>query len=141
MCSYSELMTHDSELITFRIIIAAITSNPATTYKPDEVVPVRSLSQPTRNGASQPERLPIELMSAIPPAAAVPDNSIAGICQNGEKALSTPVTPRMSAANANTGDVWNTPIKTSPTAAVRQDSAQWYRRSSFRSECRPTQTM
>jgi hypothetical protein len=35
-------------------------------------VPVRSLSHPIANDATQPEKLPIELMRAIPPAAAVP---------------------------------------------------------------------
>ena len=62
-----------------------------------------SISQPTTNGPSQPERLPIELISAMPPAAAVPASIVVGICQNGENALSTPETPRTSAANASTG--------------------------------------
>ena len=45
-------------------------------------------------GATQPEKLPIELMSAIPPAAAVPANSIGGNCQNGAPALTPPMVPR-----------------------------------------------
>jgi hypothetical protein len=45
-----------------------------------------SISQPTTNGPSHPDRLPIELISAMPPAAAVPVSSVVGICQNGERA-------------------------------------------------------
>src|SRR5690242_18864701 len=39
-----------------RINAVATASSPATAYKPDEVLPVTSLSQPTANGAAQPER-------------------------------------------------------------------------------------
>src|SRR5207245_11510868 len=91
---------------------AARTSRPATTYSPADVLPVRSISQPTANGPSQPERFPIELISAMPPAAALPVNSVVGICQNGENALSTPVTPSTSAANASAGWLPNAPMST-----------------------------
>src|SRR5215472_2165366 len=43
-------------------------------------------------GPTQPERLPIELMSAMPVAAAVPARSIVGICQNAWWPLSGAVT-------------------------------------------------
>src|SRR3954469_17015088 len=99
-----------------------------------------SSSQPTMNGPSQPERLPIELMSAMPPAAALPASSVVGSCQNGENALSTPETPTTSAANASAGVFSKTPISTKPAAAARHESAQWERRSGTRSEVRPTST-
>src|SRR5439155_5156784 len=107
-----------------RISVAATTSSPATTYSPVEVLPVKSLNHPTANGASQPDKFPIELMSAMPPAAAVPASSVVGICQKGAKALSTPVTPIIRAAKARNGKFSKTPIRISPAAAARHESAQ-----------------
>src|SRR5438105_3597590 len=103
---------------------AASTSSPATTYRPAAALPVASRSQPTMNGAIQPERFPIELISAMPAAAPVPASIMVGIGQKGANALSTPVTPSTSAANASGGACANAPIDTSPAAAATHDSAQ-----------------
>jgi hypothetical protein len=97
-----------------------------------------SLSQPTMNGATHPEKLPTELMSAIPPAAALPASSIGGNCQKGAPAARGPSVPIINAANAITGRFANTPIETRPAAHAKQGNAAWYRRSSVRSECRLT---
>ncbi len=73
------------------------TSNPAasgsndSTSKPVEVLPVASLIQPIRNGPPKPARLPIELISAIAPAAAVPDSHAVGSVQNTPKVQNTPI--------------------------------------------------
>ena len=59
--------------------LAAITSNPA-------VYPcVKSLSAPITEGATYPLRFPIELINAMPPAAAAPPSIAVGIVQNSGK--------------------------------------------------------
>ena len=46
----------------------------------------------------------------MPPAAALPESSMVGICQNGAKALRTPATARISARKESTGCAARTPI-------------------------------
>src|SRR6185437_9061787 len=78
------------------------TSNPAmsgnndSTNSPFEVEPVVSLTQPIRYGPPKPARLPIELISAIPPAAAVPDSHAVGSVQNTAKVQNTPMAATVS---------------------------------------------
>src|SRR6476619_1465649 len=48
-----------------------ISGSTASTRRPVEVEPVASLTQPIRYGPPKPARLPLELISAIAPAAAV----------------------------------------------------------------------
>jgi hypothetical protein len=61
------------------------------------VLPVTSANHPTTVGPIQPEKEPSELVSAIPPAAAVPASSIGGTCQNTTEAVSVPATATTSA--------------------------------------------
>src|SRR5882757_10889747 len=73
------------------------TSSPAasgssdSTRRPVDVLPVASLTQPTRYGPPKPARLPIELISAIAPAAAVPDSHAVGSVQNTANVQNTPI--------------------------------------------------
>src|SRR5262245_395352 len=63
-----------------------------------EIVP-----DPTRAGPAIPPTLPIELMSAIPPAAAVPVRSAVGSVQNAGSAAKVPTEPNVKATIAMTG--------------------------------------
>ena len=56
----------------------AINGRIASTSSPVEVCPVAALSQPIRYGPPKPARLPIELISAMAPAAAVPESHEVG---------------------------------------------------------------
>ena len=48
---------------------------PASTSSPSVKLPVESLIRPITDGPAKPARLPIELMMAMPPAAAAPDSA------------------------------------------------------------------
>jgi len=69
------------------------------------------------------EKLPTELMSAIPPAAALPATSIGGNCHDGAAQATAPNVPTISAANAIAGWFANTPIATRPAAHARHGIA------------------
>ena len=75
------------------------------------------------SGATQPEKLPIELMSAIPPAAAGPASSIGGNCQNDATAVAGPSVATTSAAKAMSGWFEKNPIEASPMAHAKHGSA------------------
>src|ERR1700722_11728809 len=68
-----------------------ISGSTASTRSPVEVLPVASLTQPIRYGPPKPARLPIELISAIAPAAAVPESQAVGSVQNTPKVQNTPI--------------------------------------------------
>src|ERR1700742_26509 len=68
-----------------------ISGSTANTNSPVEVLPVASLTQPIRYGPPKPARLPIELISAIAPAAAEPDSHAVGNVQNTPKVQNTPI--------------------------------------------------
>src|SRR6202022_1663999 len=74
-----------------RVRMADSTSNPATKYNPPWKLPVRSLIQPIIAGPAKPPRLPIELMVAIPAAAADPDRNIVGMLHSGGFAELMPI--------------------------------------------------
>src|SRR3954469_11064275 len=58
-------------------------SRTANMESPPRKLPVRSLTQPITHGPAKPPRFPIELMVAMPVAAAVPDRNIVGMAQRG----------------------------------------------------------
>jgi hypothetical protein len=60
----------------------ATTATPTSTSRPLVKLPVASLIMPITDGPTKPARLPIELMMAIPPAAAAPDRKAVGKVQN-----------------------------------------------------------
>src|SRR3984957_9884399 len=77
--------------------------NTASTSSPVEVLPVASFTQPIRYGPAQPARLPIELISAIAPAAAVPESHAVGNVQNTPKVQNTPIAATVSTTMVITG--------------------------------------
>ena len=70
--------------------IAAKVMVPATKNSPEVREPVWVFSQPIRVGLTKPARFPVELINAIPAAAAVPPRKEVGSAQNIGKAEITP---------------------------------------------------
>src|SRR5262245_8164492 len=62
---------------------AAMKHSSARPYRPPAKLPVASFMNPTHQGPKKPPRLPMELIQAMVPAAAVPVRNIGGIAQNG----------------------------------------------------------
>src|ERR1700733_857128 len=82
-----------------------IRGNTASTSSPVDVLPVASLTQPIRYGPPKPARLPIELISAIAPAAAVPESQAVGSVQNTPKVQNTPIAATVSTTMVMTGSL------------------------------------
>ena len=79
--------------------------------------PVLSTNTPTAYGEANPPRLPSELISAMPDAAAAPARAAAGSSQNGEIAAKMPIAATQIAINARTGLDWiRNPEATIPMA-------------------------
>src|SRR6267142_5635637 len=93
------------------------TSNAATKNNPPWKLPVISLIQPIIAGPTKPPRLPIELMVAIPAAAAEPDRNIVGMLHSGGFAELMPTLTSVSAATTEITDVAE-PASIRPTAAA-----------------------
>src|SRR5712664_210979 len=91
-------------------------------------------------GPTKPPRLPIELMVAIPAAAAEPDRNIVGILHRGGFAALMPMLTRVSAATTEITDVAE-PASIRPTAAAMQAATTCQVRSPVRSEWRAQRTM
>ena len=62
----------------------------ADTISPAVKLPVISRAKPIRVGPTNPPRLPIELIAAMPAAALRPDRNSVGKVQNGGRAAMTP---------------------------------------------------
>src|SRR5450830_283896 len=119
----------------------AANSNAATKYKPDDSEPVLVLSAPIMYGATKPARLTIELISAMPPAAAVLARKAAGIDQNTGKAARMPIAASVSAHSAMTALPSVRPVRIRPTLAMSVAMALCMRRSPVLSEWMPFQIM
>src|ERR1700753_2077371 len=63
---------------------------------------VLSLTQPIKNGPRKPDRLPSELMTAMPAAAAAPERIAVGKHQNCEMVTTTQLVTTVSAIIATT---------------------------------------
>src|SRR5258706_548532 len=61
-----------------------------TKTSPQYMLPVLALKKPMANGPTNPETLPMELINAIPEAAAYPVKKSQGIDQKGPKKLYAP---------------------------------------------------
>src|SRR5437762_12786813 len=96
--------------------------------------------RPITYGPANPARLPIELISAIPPAAAAPDRNAAG---NVQKTGRQPKIPKPATDNAAIFIVGSSSAVeiAIPADATNSGNARWNRRSSIRSERRPQNTM
>src|SRR5450756_2051462 len=116
-------------------------SSAATKYKPADSVPVDVFNAPIMKGAAKPARLPIELISAIPPAAAVPVRKTEDSDQKTGKAARMPVAPRLRANRASGALPSDSPVRARPTPPSRVAAAQWMRRSPVLSEWMPLAIM
>ena len=91
-------------------------------------------------GATKPPRLPMELIVAIPVAAAAPDRNMVGILHNGGFAQLIPMFTRVNAAIRPT--ILSAPAAiTRPTAAAIQAIMTCQARSPVLSEWRDQRTM
>src|ERR1700758_3017785 len=85
-------------------------------------------------GPTKPPRLPIELMVAIPLAAAGPARNRVGMLHNGGFAALMPILTSTSAATTEATPT-AVPANASPMAATRQAITTCHVRSLVRSEC------
>src|SRR6266581_208445 len=79
-------------------------------------------------GPTNPPTLPTELMSAIPPAPAVPERNMVGRLQNGPSVLQMPAAATHSARNAGSGCLCTRAPTVRPAAAAKAGNATWPRR-------------
>ncbi|GBQ97052.1 hypothetical protein AA23498_2805 [Acetobacter nitrogenifigens DSM 23921 = NBRC 105050] len=80
-----------------------IARNPAITIKPILNDPVLSFRYPTIDGPMNPPTVPIVLIKAIPPAAALPLRNLVGIAQKIARAEFTPTRAAVSPNSAISG--------------------------------------
>src|SRR5574338_143029 len=103
-------------------------------------LPGWSLTQPIIAGPAKPPRLPIELMVAMPVAAAAPDRNRVGMLHSGGLAQLIPTLTSVRAAIRPTM-LLAPAATTSPIAAARQARMTCQVRSPVRSEWRDHSTM
>jgi hypothetical protein len=89
----------------------------AIAISPQVKFPVQSLTRPKTYGPKNPPRLPTALISAIPPAAAVPDNIAVGSDQKHGPVDELPIEATTSIVIVKTGSVINAQAM-SPTAPI-----------------------
>src|SRR6516165_12668626 len=85
------------------VTMPAMIEHAASSTRPSVVSPVASLIQPMAYGPTKPPRLPIELINAMPPAAAEPVRKPVGRVQNVALAAYTPIAQMVRVAAARTG--------------------------------------
>src|ERR1700719_1195829 len=110
----------------------------AITYKPTSKRWVKSPIQPTRYGLTKPAKPPMELIRAIPAAAAEPASIAVGIVQESGKEDKIPAVASESATIAAETFEGNKVLKIRPTPPARAQIAKCHRRSPVRSELLPT---
>src|ERR1700682_416961 len=98
--------------------IVARSRNPETARRPVENDPVRSLNHPIIEGPMNPPRVPMELMKASPPAAAIPVRKRVGIVQNMARADVMPLKATAMPIMEMTKE-WDTIEITSPSVDIR----------------------
>src|SRR5262245_63926942 len=96
--------------------------------------------RPIAYGPAKPARLPIELISAMPPAAAAPERKAAGNVQNTGRQPKIPKPATDNAAIFIVGSS-NAVEAAMPADATNSGNARWKRRSILRSERRAQNTM
>src|SRR6478752_9684678 len=96
--------------------------------------PVRSVSQPTAYGPTNPPAVPIELMNARPPASAMPVRNRIGIVKKMPRAALIPASDTVSQPN-DTQKFVETTAQASPMAPTRHDSARFVTLLPPRSTC------
>src|SRR5262245_40492766 len=81
----------------------AMMARPAIRSRPAVKLPVASFIQPIAYGPAKPARLPIELITAMPAAAALPDKTAVGSVQNTGSVPNTPQAPMVNATIVKVG--------------------------------------
>src|SRR4029077_5647262 len=104
-----------------------------TKNNPPWKLPVRSLIQPIIAGPTKPPRFPIELMVAIPAAAAEPDRNRVGMLHSGGFDELMPILTSVSVSRTDSTVPAN-PAIARPSAASRQAPTTCQVRSPVRSE-------
>ena len=84
--------------------------------------------------------LPIELTTAMPPAAAVPRKNAVGMAQNGPRAPQMPKAAIDSIASDIAAVCGASTVSTNPAAPIRHGTATCQRRSALASEREPITT-
>jgi arabinofuranosyltransferase len=125
--------------------IRSASSPPAATISDNAMRPPRKLSvavftRPTSDGPTKPPRFPIELISAMPPAAADPVRNAVGSVQNGPSAPQMPAAAMQNETSDSRGTVLY-PLSSRPAAPASAGNVTCHRRSPVLSECAPTYTM
>src|SRR5215831_807849 len=106
---------------------------------PPRKLPVVLMMAPMAWVPTKPPRFPKQLIKAIPAAAEYPVKNSLGSAQKGPNRLKPPdATKHQSATARKTEPGASSPSSTNAVAATMSGTAAWYRRSSFRSELRPT---
>src|ERR1700754_2442297 len=108
--------------------------------RPAPKLPVLALIQPITYGPKKPDRLPSELIAAIPPAAAAPDRNAAGKVQitGRQPKMPKPAIDSATIFSVGSSSPAAAPI---PPAATSSAIATCRLRSSLRSEWRPHRIM
>src|SRR5579862_989672 len=101
---------------------------------PSSKPPVALLIQPTRAGPTAPEIVPIVLMMAMPPAAAVPDKYNPGAAQIIGMDACTPAVAIVRQIIPNRGLWENLGISAKPNAPIKAGTTKCQRSSFFASE-------
>ena len=121
-------------------ISAATSTKTASTNRLAENVPVRSRTNPTRNGPVKPPKFPMLLIRAKPLAAAVPPRRSAGTAQNTPNMLHMPIAATQSARNDAMGSA-KAALAASPADPMNAAIARCHFRSPVRSEWCPHHTI
>lgn len=114
----------------------AIIPKPESNWRPPEKLPVRSLIAPIAYVSTNPERLPRELINAMPAAVAVGAKNLGAKVQKIVIAELTPKAETLNNASLSKGDPTNVDAAR-PIAANASGSRRWKRRSASRSERLP----
>src|SRR4029077_7565476 len=96
---------------------APSTAHPASRSSPTVKLPVRSFRYPIANGPAKPDKLPSELIAAMPAAADAPVRKLAGNGQNIGGTEETPICAKQSSVMTMMG-LEMSPDNPIPIAAI-----------------------
>ena len=123
-----------------RIRIPIRSKAPPRIHNEIDILLVLSYTTPTRVGPTNPPRFPTELISAMPPAAAVPLKNVVERAQKGAIADFNPINASISATIAKYG-FCNHALNPNPNAAENAVIATCHRLSPVLSEWYPTRSI
>ena len=124
-----------------RTISPEITIDTASKPSASTMLWVASRILPTKNGLTYPDRLPTELIHAMPAAAAVPERMAGGSDQKHTIPERAPAVATVSVAISAQPPIWGRALSANAAPLIRHGAATCHRRSPVRSECPPTTTI